>query len=349
MRRRSLAGAAALALVLAACGSEDINQGGGSGERDDEWAVEPLLDRVPSEATQIVAMDMRAARRELGVAPDLDPKRYRSRSGSATPEAKFDNGALKIVGYVSGVGRTPVADAIDHGAITAAVHAYLGGAGGELKIYKTSQSRGSIARGLQEAGLRAVGRDVYVLERPKARTTLKAVALDGGGLVVVGETADVVSGVLGRSEPDPRVAPLRRMIEASRGALRAAYSHVELPREEAPCVRRVAGGELFTPGNEDEDLVLELHGEPRASGVVLGTSASRKDFRHRDYRVSDVSRQGQFLTLKVRTPASALASVNAATIAENSTSLDLLYRCPGAAAARARAAAQARRAKLPDR
>lgn len=116
MVRWSLAAtAAALTLLLAGCGSKERGNGskGGGG-----WAPAPLLDRLPSEASEIIAMDMALAKRQLGVAADLDPRDYERRSGSGTPEAKFDNAALNIVGYVTGVGRTPVAGAIDHGAIT---------------------------------------------------------------------------------------------------------------------------------------------------------------------------------------------------------------------------------------
>lgn len=163
---------------------------------------------------------------------------------------------------------------------------------------------------------------------------LTAVGLGDDGLVVVGETADVVAGILRRSEPDPGLAPMRRMIEAPRGALRAVRSHVKLRSDEAPCVRRVAGGELFEPGNPDEDLVLELRGEPRAGDVALGTSATRGEYLWRSYRVSDVSRDGQLLRLKVRTPADAIDEHNAETIAQSGSDLDLVYRCPGAAAAK---------------
>lgn len=349
MRRGSLAGAAALmaTLVLGACGSADDKRDGGSGAGDDDFAVGALLDRVPGEATQIIAMDMAAAKRELGVAADLDPEGYRRRQILRTPEAKFDNAALKIVGYVTGIGKTPITEGIDHGAITAAVHAFMVGAGGELKIYKTSQSRESLDSGLRKAGLRATGDGVYVVEKPRVGTTLTAVALGDDGLVVVGETPDVALGVVRRSEPDPRLAPMRRLLEIPRGALRVASSHVKLVEEEAPCVRRVAGGEMLTAGNEDEDLALELSGVPRASEVVLGTSAARKEFLYRAYRVGDVARDGQYLTIKVRTPVNGIANDNAATLAD-SADLDLLYRCPGPAAARARAAAQTRRDAIPD-
>jgi hypothetical protein len=343
MRGRSLAWVVMVLMIpgLAACGSEDDIRSSASG-------VGPLLDRVPGEANAIITMDMAAAKRELGIAADTDPKRYRARQGTGTPEARFDNAALKIVGYVTGVGRTPIADAIDHGAITAAVHALMVGAGGELKIYRTSQSRASLDAGLRKAGLREASDDVYVVEKPQRGASLTAAALGDDGLVVAGETAAVVSGVARRAEPDPRLAPMRRMLDLTRGSLRAVQSHVELRRDEAPCVLRVAGGALLTPGDEDEDLVLELRGEPRASDVVLGTSTSRREYLYRDYRVSDVSREGQLLKLKVRTPPGSLANENAVTISQYASDLDLLYRCPGAGAAKARAQTQARRDKLPD-
>jgi hypothetical protein len=345
-----LAGAAALlvlTLAFCACGSEQ-DRGKAARGADSDWNVSALVDRVPSEANEIVAMDTAAAKRELGVAADLDPKGYRALEENGSPEDAFNSAALSTMGYLTGVGPTPLAAAIDHGAITAAVHAFLPLAGGDLHIFRTTQSAASLRRGLKKVGTTQVSKDVYALTKVPKLTQLTVIGLGPDGLVAVGETSAVVTGVLQRTAPDPRLAPMRRMLDSAAGARRYVHSYVTQPPDAAPCIRRVAAGQRFTAGNPDEDLVLELTGEPRAGEVTFGSSVTRKEYTMRVFRLGAVARNGQLLTLKVRTPEGLDSRANAIAVANNVFDVDLLYRCPGAAAAAARRVAQQQRDKLPD-
>jgi hypothetical protein len=331
--------AAALLLALAGCGS------GSDTEDDDDAALAPLLDRVPGEAYVVRAMDMATAKRQLGVAGDLDPERYNDRLASATPEERFDLSALEILDYLYIV--SPLDPAIDHARVTAGVRATMT-PGGELKILRTSQPREEIARGLAKAGLRRRGENGFVFAEGKDAFGLTAVAL-GDGLVVLATTIDIATRVLRRTEPDPRLAPLRRLLDETRGAFRTAYAYrADSLNPESACLRGVAGGQLFTAGNEDEDLVLLLVGEPRASEVTLGLGSQRQDPLTKPYRVTDISRSGQTLALKVRTAPGARSQAHAAAIAAGTVPAYLVYRCPGAAAARARREVESRRTILPE-
>jgi len=214
-------------------------------------------------------------------------------------------------------------------------------------ILKTAQPLDEIERGLQKAGLRRSGEHGYVLDKPKSGFGLSAAAV-GDGLVVISETLDLATGVLQRTQPDPRLAPARRLLDETHGALRAVHTYpAESFDPESGCILGVAGGELFTPGNGDEDLALLLKGEPRASEVTLDDGAQRKDILTKSYRVTDVSRSGQTLSLRVRTAPTASIFDNAATIADGGVQPYLLYRCPGAAAERARRKIAARKPILP--
>jgi hypothetical protein len=351
MWRRSLAGATALlmaTLSFSACGAEKQQGTSATRGEDKDWNVGSLLDHVPSEANEIVAMDTAAAKRELGVAADLDPKGYRARSDTGSPEESFDAAALTTMGYLTGIGPTPLAAAIDHGAITASVHAYLPQGGGDLHIYRTTQSAVSLRRGLKKVGTTPVSKDVYALANPPKLTELTVLGLGPDGLLVLGQTSAVVSGVLQRTTPDPQLATMRRMLDSAGGARRYVHSYVKQPTPAAPCIRRVAAGQLFTPGNAQENLILELTGEPRSGAVTFGSSATRKAYSLRVFRLGGVARDGQLLTLKVRTPDGLDSRANAIAVADDVYDVDLLYRCPGAAAAKARVAAQKQRDKIPD-
>lgn len=339
MRLLAAAATVALALAAAGCGAES------GGENNSGSAVAPLLDRVPGEAMQIIAMDMAAAKRELGVAADLDPERYGERQVSYTPEERLDTAALQVVDYL--VVTSPFATAIDHGLISAGVKATLI-PGGPLTILKTSQPRTEIARGLGRAGLRRSGAGGFVLKKGKDSFGLSAVAL-GDGLVVLAETLDVASAVLRRTEPDPGLAPTRRLLDATRGALRTVQRYpAESLHPESACLLGVAGGQIFTSGNEDEDLALLLRGEPRASEVTLGEgSQQRDDPLTQPYRVTDVARSGRTLSLKVHTTPDARNQLSAAQIAGGHVPPYLVYHCPGAAAQRARRKLESTREILP--
>jgi hypothetical protein len=344
---RLAAGAALmLALFVCGCGSDAKKSDDASAAADSPWAAGPLVDRLPGSEVGIITMDLALAKRQLGVATDLDPTGFRDRLGAGTPEARFDDAALTVFPYLSNGSKTPLAAALDHGAITAAVTA-ASLTVPVVQLYVTSQSRASLRRGLAKAGLTPVTKEVYALTNPPGGTILSAVGLGEHGLVVAADTVPLASALLHRTKLDPRLAPLRTMLASTPGAHRAGLDYTAMRDAAAPCVRRIAGGHLLTPGNDDEDLVLELSGEPRASAVVLGTPASRRQQFLRNYRVTDIARDGQFLTLKVRTPPTARLDDNAASLGDSHNALLDIYRCPGAAAARARAQVHAKLAAEP--
>jgi hypothetical protein len=327
---RAAALAAVLALVAAGCGS-----GSGSKRGADDAsnaAVAPLLDRVPRGASTVSALDLATAKRQLGVAADLDPARYRERLASGTPEERLDEAALKVLDYLFFT--SPFTKAIDHAKVSAAVHANLL-AEGYLTILRTSQPQADIARRLVAAGMKRE-EGGFVIDGPELPFGLAAAALGADGIVVFAKTIAVATSAARRRAPDPGVAQTRQLLDATHGPLRTVQMASQFPDAEVACLRGIAGSQTFTSGAENEDVALRLTGEPRASEVTLGEGAQRRDPLTSPYRVTGISRSGQLLTLKIRVTPNPRHHANGVTVAGDTLPDYLVYRCPGAAAEQAR-------------
>jgi WD40 repeat protein len=291
--------------------------------------VADLVMRLPGEAYRIAAMDMKRARRELGVAPDLDPKDHRGRQSTGTPEAAFDAAALKVVGYVT-VGRSAAAAAIDHGLVSAGVNGTSLGA--DVVALATDQPMAQIVRGLQRRGFRQMRPGLYMPRSAKQHQSLSAVAI-APGLVILADSADEASAALARTSPDAPTAMKLKRLDTVRGSLRALQSYGDLPDKGAPCVQTVVGGHDFA-GSADT-LTLYLTTPARAGRVLLGSAAQRTDILTRDYQPKDISVSGSKIRMRIVTPPGAIERHNAATIAEGDVRPESLYRC-GRAASRNR-------------
>jgi hypothetical protein len=328
--------AAALALPTTGCGSE-------SSTRSDagDAAVAPLLDHVPRGASTVSAMNLAGAKRELGVAADLDPEDYAGRQGSGTPEERFDDGALAVLDYLYLA--SPFTKAIDHAQVSAAVHANLL-AEGYVEILRTSQPRDDLARRLVAAGMKREAGG-FAVAGPAPPSGLAAAALGDDGIVVLAKTIAVATSVARRRAPDPGFAQTRRLLDATHGLLRAAQMASQYPNPEVACVRGIAGSQRFTAQGEGEqdDVALLLTGEPRASEVTLGAGAQKRDPLTSPYRVTAIARSGQLLSLTVRVAPNPRHHANGVTIASDMVPDYLVYRCPGAAAERARRKAESNR------
>jgi hypothetical protein len=286
--------------------------------------VDALVNRLPGEATQVAAFDLAAARRQLGLAADLDPA---DRRIDQSPERRrFEDAALKPMGYL--IHPTAAIRAIDHGRATAVVGARPA-LGDELVIVATRQPRAQIERGLKRAGARPIGAGAYALKPAAGGLDELKVLVFGDGFLVMAGSLDVAAGVVARSTPDPRLKPMRALLHGVRGAFRVA----EIGRESlgAPCVRAVAGGERFET-HGDEDLLLRLDEPAVRSRVVLNKGAQLQDILTADYKVRAIAIGDRELRIKLDLAAGAIDNSSAAAIAYGEVERAQIYRCKGAAA-----------------
>lgn len=218
--------------------------------------------------------------------------------------------------------------AIDHGRATAVVSARPA-LGDELVIVATRQPRAQIERGLKRAGVRPIGAGAYALKPAAAGLDELKVLVFGDGFLVMAGSLDVAAGVVARSTPDPRLKPMRALLDGVRGAFRVA----EIGRESlsAPCVRAVAGGERFETRG-DEDLLLRLSEPAVRSRVVLNKGAQPHDILTADYKVRAIAIADRELRIKLDLAAGAIDNSSAAAIAYGEVERAQIYRCKGAAA-----------------
>lgn len=286
-------------------------------------SVAGLLDRVPGDAYHIAAIDLEAAKRQLGVRANLAPRGRPRRESDESPLRTFDAAAVTVLGYLTGLGDSSATATIDHGLVTAAVEA-IQSEGRELVILATRQPIEQIKRRLETAGLRPAVTDVYAEPnaRPGEPLTVAGVA---HGLLILGDTPYRVSAALQRTRADPRLSLARGLLERTRGALRVVRTF-RLPRPEAACVQALAGGELITQDGGVQDLVVSVSGKPQRGSVTFAQGSQRRDIRFSDYRVKNVTTEGQTVDLSLRHLPRA-DSYGAARIAEVEEP-DLIYRCP---------------------
>jgi WD40 repeat protein len=298
----------------------------GTGARPNDIA--DLIVRLPGETYKIIAMDMKRARRELGVAPDLDPKNYRGQQSTQTPEAAFNTAALKVVGYLTGVGSSAAAPAIDHGRVTAGVQGISLGA--DIVLLATEQSLAQIARGLERNGYRSTGAGLYLKKKGSAKQyeAFSAVGL-APGLVVLSKSAHEASAALARTRPDAPTATKLKQLDAVPGSLRVLRSYGDLPDERAPCLQTVVGGHDFAAS--PDTLILHLTGPGRADRVLLGSAAQRDNILTRSYQPKDITVSGSKVAMRIVNRPGALENDNAATIADGTVRPELIYRCGPAA------------------
>jgi hypothetical protein len=311
-------------LLLSLLGALLVGCGGDNGGSPDAFPIGPevaaLVERVPGTITSITAMDLSGAKRELGLPADLDPADY----GGDTPSGRerFDNAALKLFGYLTGVYATPAAAAIDHGRATAAISAFTG-PGAKFAIIATSQPTSEIQRGLEQRdGLRRIAEGAYVVEDDELSGP-QVVAL-GDGLIVIAASLELARSALEGGAPDRGTEALREQLEGVRGALRVVNTE-PASSVAAPCVRAIVGGQRFDSRTE-EDLVLTLSEPPDPRRVLLGTEVQREEILVKDYRVLGSTVRGQTLRLRVGVTPDAPADSNAATIADG-VGLEQAYRC----------------------
>jgi hypothetical protein len=339
--------AAALAVTLAACGGDDDGDSGGdaatptpsaTSEQDratDEITrqrlgslvrVENLLRHIPSSTYLVRAMDWQRAREELRIDEGTDPADYRRRD-ITSPEADFDSAALTTAGYLTGVGGTPAAKAIDHGQVTAAVSATsTGGSLEPLILLATDEPRADLEAGLDRAGYRDAGDGVFARRRSRSNA-YPAVGL-GEQLIVLGDTSDAVTGALGRTRPGPELETLIGLLDGVEGANRTARSYEEVTLDPT-CVRGVAGSQEFR--DRPDGFVIHVSGRAAAGRVRLGRRRPRDPIRAqlaRPYRTSGIEADGSVVRMAVSTPPDAISIQNAARVADTLQPEDL-YSCPG--------------------
>ncbi|MEA2154089.1 MAG: hypothetical protein QOE11_229 [Solirubrobacteraceae bacterium] len=281
--------------------------------------VAALLDRLPPATREIEAMDLRAAKRQLGLAPRVDAARH---LGYLDPgRGHFADAAYRALNDIFYRSTVPALRVLDHRRTTAVVRARAGFSG-ELEIIATAQPQAEIERGLARAGVKRVGDHAFRLTAHPG-VFPQAMVL-GDGLVVIASTSGLAEGVLGRDSPDPKAARARGLLDSVRGAFRV----VELrdTHDEAPCMNAIAGGQRFDARDHD-DLLLVLDQRPEAGRVVLHRGAQVHDTLTRDYRVRSIAISGRKVRIDVGVAGDEFTGGSAMEIAMGDVEPQQVYRC----------------------
>ena len=254
--RLALAGLAALALGVGACGGSDDSG---------EGAVEDLARYLPEDAAVLAVADLDAAREELGIADDADAIDLEAVSGGdldlESPEYQLINVAINVVPPVRQFAQTfespPVLEALDGGAISAGAADQAGLMGAPAAI-RTSQSFDELADELAGAGYE---RDGDLLSNPEQAITEIADAGDGIWVMTAGDEGPT-AGELVESPPGGPAQQIE-LVDGSDLALALATSG---PEGES-CLIGFAG--LQNADGTEGEIVLEIDGEASAEAVDL--------------------------------------------------------------------------------
>lgn len=330
-----------LAAIPSGCstGGEDGSGDDGTGasetltlrtpERVDTIAA--LLDRVPGDTTAISVVDIAAARRALGLPATADPTDDSGKISSPGYRlAEFTEPVLD--GLADEVPSKRDAQAVDFGRVTAAVSLRTFEQN-EMVMVLTPQPRREIEAALMRnprQPVKAVAAGILLAtgqansEAPaRALGSLDYVAL-GEGFVAVTDTLARARAVLAESGPARGFAVARRYLDSVRGEERAVTiaDGIQVTRDDASCIRLIAGGGRLKAGSEDFVLLLnEAPDRTRFPAVVEATEDE-------DYRLARPRVDGSALRLKMTITGRYRESLSAAGAAGGGLP-GSYYRCKG--------------------
>ncbi len=229
-----------VACALAACGSEP------AGSRPAAEPV-PLERRVGPDAPAIVEVDVAALRGELGLRGAVDAdERGRMLLASAVPYLQDPD--------------SPLAEAVDRGKITHAVHDVVG----QVSVIATDQPFAEIERALLERGARSDGN---LVRGPVGDAY--AVAATGDGALVIGPDAASVGRAVERTDGGI-ASELRGVLALLDEPVRAAA----VPSTSGCVVALGIGAGV----GDDATAVIELTGRPSGGRVALGRWLGKRVF-----------------------------------------------------------------------
>ncbi len=264
-----------IAACLTGCGG---GGGGGGGGGNGQNGREPL-DRLPSGARFVAAVDVAGAREALGLPVDADLV-----LGGSADEKRLFLAAAYALPHLQQPVKLPILEVLDHKRIEAAAS---GGQAQNQQVtaVRTSQPPSEVLEGLEDQGYRRDG-DLVVSDEAPSTVVYGAAAESDGLLFLASDEEGLRQALAGKDEQAGAAERLLR--DELEGPVRLASA-----RPDADCLRAIGAQEAVDPAAGE--FALGPAGEPDPQRVRLGAGPETAAPFLREIRFEEAQADGRLL------------------------------------------------------